>query len=144
MLDSHRIGSRIKEIRKRLTILDKEFKGISEEEFIKNDRANAEAERHLQVAIQACIDMANHIVASLGIDRPFKDTAEVFFALAGENILPQGFAETMGEMTGYRNVLVHDYLKLDRKITYENIQKHLADLARFAKYIEEFLEKNKS
>ncbi len=142
MLDTHRIRTRIKEIRKRLMTLDKNFKDIPEEKFIKDEALNAAAERSLQVAIQACIDIANHIVASLGIDRPIKDTAEVFSSLAGENIIPKGFVETMTEITGYRNVLVHDYLEVDRHITYENIQKRLPDLARFAKHIEEFLEKH--
>ena len=30
-------------------------------------------------------------------------------------------------MTGYRNVVVHDYLKVDRRITYKNIKKHLPE-----------------
>lgn len=142
MLDTHRVRTRIKEIRKRLAILDKDFRNIPEKEFIKDERANAAAERHLQVAIQACIDIANHIVASLGIERPMKDTAEVFSSLAQEDVIPKEFVETMTKITGYRNVLVHDYLEIDRLITYENIQKRLPDLSKFAKHIEEFLEKH--
>lgn len=123
MLDTLRVRTRIKEVRKRLTILDKNFKNIPEKEFTKDERVNATAERHLQVAIQACIDIANHIVASLGIERPMKDTAEVFSSLEQEKVIPKRFVETMTKITGYRNVLVHDYLEVDRHITYENIQK---------------------
>lgn len=141
MLDTLRVRTRIKEVRKRLTILDKNFKNIPEKEFVKDERVNAAAERHLQVAIQACIDIANHIVASLGIERPMKDTAEVFSSLEQEKFIPKRFVETMTKMTGYRNVLVHDYLEVDRHITYQNIQKRLPDLSKFAKYIEEFIEK---
>lgn len=141
MLDTHRISTRIKEIRKRLLQLEK-FKQTSEEDFVRDDRLNAASERNLQVAIQACIDIANHIVASLGLDRSFKETAEVFGTLAKEKIIPEDFVPTMEKMTGYRNVVVHDYLEVDRHLTYENIKEHLPDLSKFAKHIEEFMEKH--
>ena len=141
MLDTHRIRARIKEIRKRSTLLDKYFKGLAQEMFLKDDRLNAEAERHLQIAIQACIDIANHLVASLGLDRPVKETAEVFDSLAKEDIIPPSFVPTMKRMTGYRNILIHEYVNIDRNITYTNIQKRLPDLSKFAQHIEKFLRK---
>lgn len=141
MLDSHRVRTRIKEIRKRLTILDKNFKNLSEDELIGDEVLNAAAERSLQIAIQACIDIANHIVASLGLERPAKETAEAFFSLADEDIIPKNFVNTLVKITGYRNILVHGYLDVDRHQTYINIQKHLPDISKFAKYIEIFLEK---
>lgn len=143
MLDTHRIRTRIKEMRRRLIILGKNYKDIPEEKFVKDENLNAAAERSLQVAIQACIDIANHLVSALGLERPSKETAEVFTSLAQEDIVPEKFVQTMKKITGYRNVLVHDYLKVDPHITYQNIQKRLPDLAKFAQYIEEFLEKQK-
>lgn len=141
MLDTYRIKTRIEEIRQRIGVLDQNFKNIPEDKFLKDFRLNAEAEHHLQVAIQACIDIANHIVAVFGLERPAEETCEVFEILAKENIIPEDFVNTMVKITGYRNVLVHGYLDVNRHITYENIQKHLPDLAEFARYIEEFLER---
>ncbi|OGM14742.1 hypothetical protein A3D84_00370 [Candidatus Woesebacteria bacterium RIFCSPHIGHO2_02_FULL_42_20] len=102
---------------------------------------NSSAEHNLQVAIQACLDIANHIVASLGFSREFDKNSEVFYELAQEDILPGDFADKMISMTGYRNVLVHGYLNVKKGITYDNIQNRLPDLAQFAQYIEKFLEK---
>ena len=102
---------------------------------------NNAAEHHLQIAIQACIDIASHIVATLGLPAPSKETAEVFKSLAKEKIITNEFAEVMKDVVSYRNVIVHGYLDVNRKITYENIQKHLPDLSKFAQYIERFLEK---
>ena len=141
MLDISRTRTRIREIRKHLEILEKYFKGLSEKELIKDDRLNAEAERHLEIAIQACIDIANHIIASYGLIRPEKEASEAFTSLAKEDIIPEDFVDTMVKMTAYRNVIVHGYLDVDRRITYDNIQNHLVDISQFAKYIEEFLEK---
>ena len=78
MLDTYRIERRIQEIHKRLKKLNDKFKPLRESEFVKDDSLNAEAERHLQTAIQACIDIANHIVASLGFKRSLKKQAKSF------------------------------------------------------------------
>jgi len=141
VLDSYRIRTRLKEINKRVRILNEKFKPLSEEKLTKDEILNTSAERNLQIAVQACIDIANHIVAAFALDRAFRETAEVFDSLAQEKIIPDDFANTMIKITAYRNVLVHGYLDVNRRITYENIQKHLSDLTKFAQYIEKFLEK---
>ncbi len=141
MLDTHRIRTRTDEIRKRLLVCEKNFRAIPEAKFLRDGQLNAAAERNLQVAIQACIDIANHLVAALGLERPSKEPADVFDTLAKEKIIPERFLETMRKMVGYRNVVVHNYLVVDRNVTYDIIQNRLPDLSKFAKYIEEFLEK---
>lgn len=141
MLDIYRIRTRIGEIRNRLVELDKNFKGLAKEEFLKDGELNAAAERHLQVAIQACIDIANHIASTLALRQEGKETAEVFKALGKENIISMNFVQTMVSMTGYRNILVHGYTEINPEKTYEYIRNGLPDFSQFAQYIEEFLEK---
>ena len=143
MLDTYRIKTRLEEIRRRILILKKDFQKIPEEKLVADENLYASAERHLQVAIQACLDIANHLVASLGLERPKKEVGEVFFALAKERIISQNLAKIMKKVVGYGNILVHEYLEVERHQTYLNIQKGLKDLVSFAKEIEEFLEKNK-
>lgn len=144
MLDTHRIRTRTDEIRKRLLVCEKDFKTMPKAKFLKDDQSNAAAERNLQVAIQASIDIANHIVSALGLERPSQEPADVFNTLAEEKIIPHKFVETIRKIVGYRNVVVHDYLKVDRNITYDIIQSHLPDLSHFVQYIEKFLEKQQS
>ena len=141
MLDTQRINERLREIRSRVYKLQSNFQNLSEEELLSNETSYNAAEHHLQIAIQACIDIASHIVATLGLPAPSKETAEVFKSLAKEKIITNEFAEVMKDVVSYRNVIVHGYLDVNRKITYENIQKHLPDLSKFAQYIERFLEK---
>lgn len=143
MLDTQRIKSRLREIRRRVFELQSNFQQMPEKEFIANETVYNAAEHHLQIAIQACIDIASHIVAVLGLPAPSKETAEVFFSLAKERITPEDFAKVMKNVTSFRNIIVHGYLDVNRHQTYLNIQNHLPDLAKFAKYIEEFLEKQK-
>jgi len=141
MLDIYRIRTRIQEIRKRVLELERQYKGISKEKFIKDAKLTAGAERNLQVAIQACIDISNHIVAALSLERPVEETSEVFNTLGNEGIIPQEFVDAMTKMTGYRNILVHGYLIVDSNKTHEYIQNHLKDFSTFAEHIEKFIEK---
>ena|SRR3989344_192342 len=139
MLDTYRISERLSVVRSKLLLLEKDFKGQSKEKFLSDELFNSAAERNLQVAIQACIDISNHIVSALGLKKPKKDTAETFRILAVEGILTEDFAKKMVKITGYRNILVHGYLEVNREETYRNINYHLLDLAEFGKQIEEFL-----
>lgn len=141
MLDTLRLKRHLKELRKRLSELETTFRPLSEKELVTDETLYNAAEHHLQIAIQCCLDMANHIVAALGLAAPEKEASEVFFTLAREKIISQDFATIMKEVTGYRNIVVHGYLKVDRHKTYENIQKELTDLAKFAQAVEKLLEK---
>ena len=42
-------------------------------------------------------------------------------------------------MVGFRNILVHDYLEVDRKIVYDVLQNRLGDLEELKKVFVTFL-----
>lgn len=144
MFDTHRIHTRIEEIRNRLRILNRDFKPLTEEKIIADENLYAAAERHLEVAIQCCIDISTHIIARLGLPRPKESNTEVFVILSQEKIIPGEFAEKLAAMAGFRNILTHEYLSIQRHKTYLNIQNNLDDFAQFARYIESFLQKGGS
>lgn len=144
MLDTSKIRTRLEEIRKRVLILEKDFKPVPEEKLVTDENLYASAERHLEVAIQACLDIANHLVAALGLERPRKESGEAFLSLSKAKILNQDLAETMQRVAGYRNILIHEYLEIERHHTYLNIQKGLNDLVNFGREIEKFLRKHKT
>lgn len=140
MLDTLRLNRRLKELRKRLLELETKFKPLSEEKLVIDETLYNAAEHHLQIAIQCCLDMANHLVAALGLPAPEKEASEVFSTLAREKIIPQSLVLIMKKVTGYRNIVIHDYLEVERHRTYKYIQEDLPDLANFAKAVEKFLE----
>lgn len=139
MLDTLRIKRHLKELRKRLLELESKFKPLSEEELITDETCYNAAEHHLQIAIQNCLDIANHIVAALGLPSPKKEANEAFFTLAKERIISSKMAQVMKDIIGYRNVVIHEYLEVERHYTYKNIQAGLGDLAEFGRQIEKFL-----
>ncbi len=78
-------------------------------------------ERTLHLAIEACMDIADHIVADRRLRVP-ETGDESFEILAEAGLLPAELGSTLASMVGFRNILVHDYARID---------KSLADFERF-------------
>jgi uncharacterized protein YutE (UPF0331/DUF86 family) len=90
----------------------------------------AAVERWLQVAIEACIDLAYHIIADRGWTPP--DSARAAFEqLAAQALIPLELAKRLGRAAGMRNILVHDYVRVDREILIHGIDAALTDLPAF-------------
>ena len=90
--------------------------------------------RNLQLAIQVGFDAANHIVADqrLGLVEEYLDAIR----LLGENgYLSVELAQKLLPMAGLRNLLVHDYLEVDRNRLYDLLRDHLDDFEEFATHI---------
>jgi len=102
-----------------------------QEEFLSDPFIHGCAERYLQLAIQVILDIANHIVADerLGLVEEYRDALR----LLGENgFLSMKLARELLPMAGLRNLLVHDYLEVDRKRLYDLLQHCLGDFEEFA------------
>ncbi len=50
------------------------------------------------------------------------------YLLADAGKISPELRETWTRMIGFHNILVHDYLDIDRRIVYEVLQNHLDDL----------------
>jgi uncharacterized protein YutE (UPF0331/DUF86 family) len=88
-------------------------------------------ERTLQMAIEACVDVASHVIADRGLRVP-ATYAEAFEVLAEAGLLDAAQREVMVRMAGFRNVVVHEYARIDPEIVVRVLREHLDDLAGFA------------
>ena len=89
---------------------------------------------NLQRAVQAMLDLAAHVVAREGLGIP-DELAASFALLKRAEILDDDLAERMRRMTGFRNVAVHEYRKLDPAVVDSIVRDRLGDLRTFAKTI---------
>jgi uncharacterized protein YutE (UPF0331/DUF86 family) len=96
------------------------------------------ARYYLQVSIETCINIANHIIATDRLRAP-KDYKDTFNVLAEAQILPIDFAHTMQALVGLRNLLVHLYWKVDDQMIYEGIHNELGDFETFTQHIMAYL-----
>jgi len=89
---------------------------------------------NLQRAREQAIDLANHTIKVRKLGLP-KERKESFRLLAQNSIIPDGLADKLEKMIGFRNTLVHEYQKLDINLMIDVIENHLDDLLNFTNYI---------
>ena len=89
---------------------------------------------NLQMAIQNCIDIAAHIVSEEGYGIP-GSANEMFYLLEENNILERALTEKMVSAVGLRNLIVHEYGKVDLKKVYRVAKEDIRDLTAFIKSI---------
>ena len=89
---------------------------------------------NLQRAVQAMIDLAAHAVASEHLGLPDSLGAS-FTLLERAGLLDSELAERMRKMTGFRNVAIHEYRRLDPAVLESIVRERLPDLRAFARRI---------
>lgn len=94
-------------------------------------------ERGLQLCAQNALDIATHLAASAGRDAP--DYAAAIDALQELGVLPAEFTARFRHVAGFRNVLVHGYLEVDRARVHALLNERLDDFGEFAGHVERFL-----
>jgi len=118
--------------------LQKEAK--NEKMFISDFHLFGNTERYLQLCIQIIIDISHLIIIDLGLERP-EDNYEAVSVLYEKKIISEKLAQKLTKMIGLRNILVHEYGKIDRKKIYKILKEKLNDLEEFKKQILKFLKK---
>jgi uncharacterized protein YutE (UPF0331/DUF86 family) len=100
--------------------------GAFEEDYLRQDAIAL----NLQRACEQCIDLANHAirVRKLGLPKESKDS---FRLLAANNIIPRDLASHLEGMVGFRNVLVHEYQRMNIQIMIDVIENRLDDMLLF-------------
>ena len=91
--------------------------------------------------IESCLDIAGHIISD-GEYRIPNNYADTFRVLYENNILGKALFATMGKMTKFRNIIVHDYDKVDTEVVTAILKKDLNDFVEYKNTILEFLKAN--
>ena len=133
-IDKELVQRHLKQLREAISILQS-LGETKREEFITDYRIYGLAERYLQMAIEACLQICGTLVASLGLRRP-EGYHELLSIVAGQQIIPQALAYRLEILTNLRDVLVHDSSTLDRDLLYDYIQQRVDDLKTFADTVE--------
>ncbi|MBL7202109.1 MAG: DUF86 domain-containing protein [Anaerolineae bacterium] len=88
-------------------------------------------ERTLQVAIETCLDIGSHLISAEGFRYP-ETNREVFAILHEEGVLTDQATECLLQMAAFRNILVHEYVRVSDPIVYRVLKERLGDLEGFA------------
>lgn len=127
--DRDKVRQKLHFIEKNVASL-RELASLQEDEFTGDEVRVAAAIRMLQVAIEAMIDLANHIVARQRLGLP-KNYTEAFSLLTQNGILPADFLPTVTSMVKFRNRAVHLYDEIAAGEIHRIMRENLGDFERF-------------
>jgi len=89
---------------------------------------------NLERACQAAIDMAQHLVALNHLGMP-QNSAESFLLLEKSGIISLSAARSMTGMTGFRNVIIHEYQNLNMDILRTIVETEYKSLIEFCREV---------
>jgi len=138
LVDRFVVDARIAKIREYVALLRKIYRQNEEKALLKNPLVYGNAERYLQLAIQCVLDISNHIVADLRLNLP-ADNRELFEMLAEHKVLSKSLSARLTSMAGFRNILVHEYLEIDRKRVFGALKNDLGDFEKFIRAVSKLL-----
>lgn len=88
-------------------------------------------ERGFILAAEIIFDLGAHILAGEFSIYP-DEYEEITRMLGAKGIIPQELARQLRGFAGFRNILVHEYIKLDKRLVYETLRE---DLKYFTAYL---------
>jgi len=117
----------------------KELLEYSDNDIFADHNKLHSAERLVQLVVDLMLDVNQHFIRELDLKIP--DELRGTFIILGENgILPQEFAEKIAPLTGVRNILVHQYERIEKDLFMRNLRKNFGDLQEYQKHIFKYLE----
>lgn len=135
MIDSDVLRERLALLSEYIADLEAERK-ISLQDFRRNKRIRRYVERTLHLAVESCLDIASHIISAEGLREPV-DNKDIFAVLGEAGFLPENLVKRLMKMAQFRNILVHDYARLDPEIIWGILRRDVEDLKVFMKEIKE-------
>ncbi|MBI5193691.1 MAG: DUF86 domain-containing protein [Nitrospirae bacterium] len=128
------IENKISSIRKYLKILER-YPEYSRKEIGENIDIRGAVERYLYLMAQSAIDLAEAVIAYRDLRKP-ATMSEAFYILNEENIISGECTDKMVRMVGFRNIIAHDYERINYDIVYDILHHRLKDIEEFIEKIE--------
>ena len=107
------------------------------EEYLKVEKRRA-CERLVQVSVEALIVVCALLVTGLRLGLPGEED-DLFEKLAARGVVSCPMADTLRRMKGLRNVLVHEYGRVNDALVFETVRTRLDDFSAFKREVLAFL-----
>ena len=125
-----------------LPLLD-EYRHLDKATILENREKFFTVTHLLQTTVESVLDCAQLLVL-IEDWRPARSDAEAIALLAAHSVIPDDLCKRLLGAKGFRNLVVHEYAKVDPEKVYENLQKGFVDLEAFAKCLARYLEAQKA
>ena len=108
----------------------KEKGGVDLEAFLSDLDRQEVISFNLHLAIENCTDLASHIISEEGLGVP-GSASEMFYLLEDSGYINSQLTEKMIKAVGLRNLIVHEYNKIDLTRLYDIVLKDTKDINDF-------------
>ncbi len=95
-------------------------------------------ERNFQLIVDTMLDINTHIISAENLKAP-EDMTETFTILGEAAVLPREFVEKIYPVAGLRNIVVHDYEKVDTEKLINDIRDGIGQFGEYAVHIDNFM-----
>lgn len=113
---------------------------LSDKELLENDVNLSALERYFQLTVDSILGANNHIIKETDL-KLADDLQSTFYILADGGVLPKEFSQRIAPVVGLRNILIHQYEKIDNKKFLEDFRKYNNDFDEYFKHITSYLDK---
>ena len=132
MVDRTRFLAKIDELDQFLEEL-RQITPTSREEYGEIEKKRA-CERLLQISIETVMTICQLLVAGKRLGLP-SEPDDLFEKLAAEGLISNDLSGTLKTMKGFRNILVHEYGRIDDDLVYQFLATRVDDFHRFRREI---------
>lgn len=95
-------------------------------------------ERTIHLAIEAALDIGQRLIAEVGWRTPI-DNRDTFRVLHEHCVISDELLPHLMNMAGFRNIIVHDYARIDDEIVFGVLKKHLDKFEAYTQAITEYI-----
>lgn len=140
--DVHDVISRkLKELENNLIFLKQASFDVKKDNLKKDMIRYWGMERGIQICIECVIDIGNILISVTDNDKP-STYKETMIILSQIDIIPEKFSKKLSKMVGFRNILVHDYAKIDEDMILYILKNELDDFIKYMNYVNKWLKEN--
>jgi len=129
MVDKIKVESKLNSLKRSISRLN-ELKGLPEEDFLNLFTNFDSAKYNLITAIEAMIDICNHIISRESFEIPATSSDSIKI-LVKHQVLPMELQLIFISMVKFRNRAVHLYDQIDDTEVYQILQENLGDFDKF-------------
>jgi uncharacterized protein YutE (UPF0331/DUF86 family) len=112
----------------------REVVAVGREAYLADWKIQRAAERTLQLAVEVCLDLAEHVIADHRLPVP-ETAAGAFDALRDARIIEPELATALVRMARFRNLLVHDYVRIDSSKVFDIATTNVVEMERFGEVV---------
>ena len=129
----YQIEEKINKIKHYLNILF-QLQKYSLEQITKNVILKGAVERYLYLATDSVISLIEMVISFKSLQKPmyYSDSVDI---LSENGIINNAQQKLLHKIIGFRNIMAHDYEKVDYQIVYSILQNNLTDISEFCDYI---------